>query len=260
MANPAGSFVWYELLTTDVDGAKRFYDPVVGWTVEQQSDFPNGYRMIGRGDGKNAGGILPLSAEMQEHGARPSWMVYINVDDVDATVERITADGGKALMPPFDIPGVGRVALVADPDGAPFYLMTPQGSDEDSDAFSTDLAQHVRWNELWSGDPARSIDFYTRHFGWRQDGDMDMGEMGKYQFLHHGDTMIGAVMPRMPDMPVSMWNFYVGVDDIDRAAEAVRANGGQVFQEPIEIPGGEYSINATDPQGAMIGFVGPRHA
>ncbi|MFC7536089.1 VOC family protein [Sphingomonas sp. GCM10030256] len=259
MANPAGSFIWYELITPDVDGAKRFYDAVVGWNVADRSDFPNGYRMIGRSDGTSAGGILPLSAEMQEHGARPGWLGYVSVDDVDAAVDRMKADGGTALMPPFDIPGVGRVALVADPDGAPFYLMRPSGSDTDSDVFSADQPQHVRWNELWSGDPAEAIAFYSRHFGWRQEGDMDMGELGKYQFLYHGDTMIGAVMPRMPDVPKAMWNFYIGVDDIDRAVEAVRSGGGQVFQEPVEIPGGEYSINVSDPQGAMIGFVGPRH-
>ena len=87
---------------------------------------------------------------------------------------------------------------------------------------------------------------------------MDMGELGKYQFLYQDDVMIGAVMPRMKQMPVSMWSFYIGVDDIDRAAEAVRANGGQVLQGPMEIPGGEYSLNGMDPQGASFALVGPR--
>lgn len=265
MAKQDGEFIWYELMTPDPDASKRFYDAVVGWNIEAQPAGDMDYRMIGRSDGGNAGGVLRLTEEMQAHGARPGWLGYLYVDDVDATVREAEAEGGKALMPPHDLPAVGRIALIADPQGAPLYVMRPTPPpdappDAKSDVFSVDQPQHVRWNELWSENPAASIDFYTRHFGWRQDGDMDMGEMGKYQFLHHGDTMIGAVMPRMPDMPVSMWNFYVGVDDIDRAAEAVRANGGQVFQEPIEIPGGEYSINATDPQGAMIGFVGPRHA
>jgi predicted enzyme related to lactoylglutathione lyase len=82
--------------------------------------------------------------------------------------------------------------------------------------------------------------------------------MGKYQFIHHGGVMIGAIMPRMPQMPVSLWTFYIGVDDIDRAAEAVAAGGGQVLHGPHPIPGGEFSLNAVDPQGASFGLVGPR--
>src|SRR5580765_7172282 len=105
-----GSFIWYELMTTDPDGAKAFYDAVVGWNTEPQSQFPNGYRMIGRSDGKFAGGILPLNDEMQQHGARPTWLGYIYVPDVDASVTAIEAGGGKALMPAFDIPNIGRVA------------------------------------------------------------------------------------------------------------------------------------------------------
>lgn len=128
----------------------------------------------------------------------------------------------------------------------------------ESDVFHTDNAQHVRWNELSTTDPEGAIAFYTRHFGWRQDGDMDMGELGKYQFLYQGETMIGAVMPKMPDMPISMWSYYIGVDDIDRAAEAVKGGGGEICMGPHEIPGGEFSINGLDPQGAPFGLVGPR--
>ena len=135
----------------------------------------------------------------------------------------------------------------------------PEGKpDAVSDVFSVDQSQHVRWNELWSADPAKSIDFYKRRFGWSQEGDMDMGEMGKYQFVQHNGVGIGAVMPTMPDMPQSMWNFYIGVDDIDRATDAVRSGGGQVVNGPQEIPGGEFAVNAVDPQGALFGLVGPR--
>jgi predicted enzyme related to lactoylglutathione lyase len=263
MPEPFGNFIWYELLTTDPLGAKRFYDAVVGWTIAEQTVAPGlEYRMIGRSDGGNAGGVMTLSEEMRSNGARPAWLGYLHVTDVDQAVAGIERDGGKVMMPAWDQPGVGRLAMVTDPSGAAFYLMDPlppEGASEaQSDVFSVDQSQHVRWNELWSDNPATAVDFYTRHFGWVQEGDMDIGPMGKYQFLQHGGVMIGAVMPTMPDMPRSMWNFYIGVDDIDRATEAVRAGGGQVVQEPIQIPGGEYSVNACDPQGAMFGLVGPR--
>ncbi|HET7709956.1 MAG TPA: VOC family protein, partial [Sphingomicrobium sp.] len=200
--------------------------------------------------------------EMRAGGARPLWLGYLHAADVDARVEAIKADGGGVMMAPWDQPGVGRLAMVTDPSGAPLYLMDPippEGDpDAKSDVFSVDQPQHVRWNELWSDDPDRAVAFYTRHFGWRQEGDMDMGAMGKYRFIQHDGVTIGAIMRRMPDGPASMWNFYIGVDDIDRAADAVRAGGGQLFKDPIEIPGGEYVLNGTDPQGALLGLVGPR--
>lgn len=258
-----GGFIWYELMTTDAEAAKRFYDPVVGWSFGTETVAPDlNYRMINRTDGGMAGGVLQLTQENLDGGARPLWIGYLHTNDVDAAFEAIKADGGSEMMAPWDQPGVGRLAMVTGPEGAAFYLMDPippEGQpDAVSDVFSVDQPQHVRWNELWSSDPARSIDFYKRHFGWAQEGSMPMGEMGDYQFVQHEGVMIGAVMPRMPDVPASMWNFYIGVDDIDRAHEAVKAGGGNVFQDPIEIPGGEYALNGTDPQGAMFGLVGPR--
>jgi predicted enzyme related to lactoylglutathione lyase len=258
-----GAFIWYELMTTDAAGAKRFYDPVVGWNIGTDQVAPGvDYRMINRSDGGMAGGLLQLTSEMQEGGARPMWLGYLHTDDVDAKIEEIKADGGGVMMNAWDQPGVGRLAMVTGPEGAVFYLMDPIPPEGDpnakSDVFSVDQPQHVRWNELWSGDPAKSVDFYQRRFGWAQQGDMDMGAMGKYQFVWHKGVMIGAIMPRMPDVPASMWNFYIGVDDIDRAAEAVKSGGGQVVNGPMEIPGGEYALNGVDPQGALFGLVGPR--
>jgi uncharacterized protein len=260
--NPSSSFIWYELMTPDLDAAKAFYDAVVGWNIEAQSQFPNGYRMIGRSDGGFAGGVLPLNDEMQQHGARPTWLGYLYVDDVDATAAAVERAGGKTFMAPFDIPNIGRVAMVADPSGAPFYIMKPippEGQpDAQSDVFSVDQPQRVRWNELSTTDPEGAVDFYRGQFGWGQEGDMDMGEMGKYRFIQNGPTTIGAIMQKPPQLPVSLWTYYVGVDDIDRAVGAIRSGGGQVLNGPMEIPGGEFALNAMDPQGAPFGLVGPR--
>lgn len=260
--SPHGHLIWYELMTPDADASKAFYDKVVGWQIGEPVAEFQGYRMINRSDGRAAGGVLPLTADMQQHGARPTWLGYVGVDDTDAAVASIEEAGGKALMPAFDIPQVGRIAMVADPSGAPFYVMKPippEGREsEQSDVFSVDQPQHVRWNELATTDPDGAIAFYGKQFGWSQEGDMDMGEMGKYRFIQNRGTTIGAVMPKPPQMPVSAWTYYIGVDDIDRAAEAVKAGGGQIFNGPMEIPGGEYALNALDPQGATFGLVGPR--
>ena len=258
----ASNFIWYELMTTDPKGAAAFYGAVVGWTIADTGEQTAGgvdYRMIGRSDGGNAGGVLALNADMIAGGARPIWIGYLHVADVDAAVEAIKADGGAVQMPAMDIP-VGRIAMVTDPQGAPFYVMDPippEGGGE-SDVFSVTEAQRVRWNELATSDPEAAIAFYKKHFGWGQEGEMDMGPLGAYRFLQRGEVMIGAVMPLMEGYPVPVWNFYIGVDDIDRARDAITANGGTITSEPMEIPGGEYAMNAIDPQGAPVGFVGPR--
>lgn len=262
--NVASNFIWYELMTPDPAGAARFYGAVVGWTIADTGEQTAGgvdYRMIGRSDGGNAGGVLALSADMIAGGARPIWIGYLHVADVDAAVAAIVADGGAVQMPAMDIP-VGRIAMVTDPQGAPFYLMDPKPpegmEDMESDVFSVTEAQHMRWNELATSDPDAAIAFYKKHFGWGQEGEMDMGPIGAYRFIQRGDVGLGAVMPLMEGYPVPVWNFYIGVDDIDRARNAVTANGGTITSEPMEIPGGEYAMNAIDPQGAPVGFVGPR--
>lgn len=255
MPTKQGDFVWYELLSPDVQASARFYSGLLGWKVGDSPD----YREITASEGM-VGGMLPLTREMTSGGARPAWLGYIAVEDVDATLGRVEAAGGRTLMPTRDMEGVGRFALVADPQGAPFYLFRPLGGTGDtSQAFAAErpMQGHCAWNELSSDDPAAAWRFYGDLFGWVKDGDLDMGPMGKYEFIRHG-FMLGAIMPRMPQMPVSAWTFYFRVADIDAAHEYARANGATVLMEPTEIPGGEYSLNIMDPQGAAVGLVGPR--
>lgn len=265
MTDDRGAFIWYELMTPDAAGSKAFYDAVVGWSIDAQNSVPDGgmdYRMIGRSDGGFAGGVMVMTKDMTDSGAKPGWLGYIHVPDVDASVEALTGAGGAVHMPATDMAGVGRMAMVADPWGATFYLMTPTpppgNPDAKSDVFSATQAQHVRWNELWSADPKGAVALYGALFGWGQQGAMPMGDLGDYMFVQHGDTTVGAICPVMPNGPGPRWNYYIGVDDIDRAVAAIRDNGGTLLGEPQQIPGGEYSVHARDPQGADIGFVGPR--
>jgi predicted enzyme related to lactoylglutathione lyase len=269
MANMHGDFIWYELMTTDRPGAEAFYGSVVGWRFGGDDS----YRHIEANEG-HVGGIFSLAPEMLDNGARPGWFGYILVDDVDAMIGSITAAGGAVHMPARDMEGVGRMALVADPQGAVFYLIKPrppEGTEGDSHAFSYDRPRigHCAWNELSTSDPNAAKHFYGQRFGWVKDGEMDMGELGKYEFLRHtgqapegsamGQGVLGAVMPMMPGgAPVPLWNFYFRVPDIDAAAHAIRAGNGSILQEPMEIPGGEFSLMAADPAGAAFGLVGPR--
>lgn len=265
MANKHGDFIWYELMTNDADGARDFYSAVVGWDVEAQPSGPMDYRMISASDGPVAG-MMPLTAEMQSNGARPCWMGYINVDDVDASTAKIKAVGGSIHMEPWDVPGIGRMAFVADPQGVMFYIMKPTPPADNADAQSTSFAAtepmvgHCAWNELSTTDPEAAKAFYGTLFGWVKEGEMDMGPLGKYEFLKdaEGRFGLGAVMPKMPEMPVPFWTYYFRVPDIDEAVETITAKGGAIVQEPIEIPGGDFSMVGADPQGAAFALVGAR--
>ena len=254
-----GSHIWYELMSPDPDGSKDFYEAVVpGWSIRDRAPGEQDYRMIGRSDGGNAGGLFGLSEDMRKNGARPTWMGYIGADDVDATIARIEAKGGKLLLPAFDIPQ-GRIAMVADPQGNPFYVMRPippAGKIERfSDVFSPTEEQRVSWNELTTADPAQARQFYGELFGWTSDEFMPMGELGEYRFFAHQGTTIGALCKPGPDGS-SGWRYYIRVPSISKAAEAVKANGGTVSMGPHEVPGGDHIIIGKDPQGAEFALVG----
>jgi predicted enzyme related to lactoylglutathione lyase len=253
-----GSHVWYELITPDPDAAGKFYSAVTGWKFSERVPGDQDYRMIGRSDGGFAGGVLKLTDDMRQHGARPIWLGYIGVDDVDATVASIEAKGGKALMPAFDIPQ-GRIAMVADPQGNPFYVMKPippaDKPDAQSDVFSPDAEQRVSWNELSTTDPVAARQFYGELFGWVSDDFMDMGEMGEYRFLDFDGTRIGAVCGVMPGGTAS-WRYYIRVPSIAAAADAVKAGGGTIAVGPYEVPTGDHIIIGFDPQGAEFALVG----
>lgn len=258
MANKHGDFIWYELLTSDADAAERFYGAVLGWSYSKSVQTDDDYRHFLM-DGVEVGGLLPLTEEMRTNGAQPCWLAYIEVDDVDTRAASIVRAGGEIHLQPRDIPNVGRFALVTDPQGVPFNIMTSVGDVSSRSFAATEpMVGHCAWNELATSDPDKAVAFYTEQFGWRQEGDMDMGPMGRYQFLYQAEGMIGAVMPKMPQMPVSAWSYYFRVADIDEAVATIEAEGGQILQEPIEIPGGDFSLSGMDPQGAAFALVGAR--
>lgn len=260
MPSPHGRFIWYELMTDNADAAGRFYSAVVpGWNFGERVPVDIDYRMILRGDGGNAGGVMQLDQAMRDHGARPVWMGYVGADDVDATVERAQGLGGTVLMPPWDVPGVGRLAMIADPHGNALYLMAPEppegDPDTESDVFSGTEEQRVAWNELMTPDPADARRFYGELFGWTSEESMPMGDQGEYRFLELGGTTFGAVCPKMGSHD-SKWRYYIRVPSIARAIEAVKAGGGSVSVGPHEVPGGDHIIIGQDPRGAEFALVG----
>jgi predicted enzyme related to lactoylglutathione lyase len=258
-----GSFIWYELMTPDPGVATAFYGAVVGWSVPGPQGIESGvrdYRMILRSDGRAAGGMLGLTPGMQQQGAMPCWLPYMEVKDVAATTRAIEADGGTTWMR-MDLP-VGQIAMVGDPLGTPFYVMRPipppDQPDAKSDVFDTSAPQRVRWNELASPDLQRAKQFYARHFGYRFNEVMPMGDLGDYCFMDHDGVRVGAIMQRAQGLPAAGWVPYFGVESAAAACRAIEAHGGRLLQHLHQVPGGEWVAVAADPAGAVFGITGPQ--
>lgn len=255
MSNRHGTPIWYELMAKDPLAARRFYNAVVGWEIDESvlAGSTMDYRMISAKDGL-VGGVFTLTEDMCQNGAAPCWLMYIGVDDVDACVAAITAAGGSLQMPAFDIPNVGRIAMVSDPQGAPFYVMRGASNDV-STACDPDRAGHGAWHELHSSDGPKATDFYCAQFGWSRSHAVDMGPMGTYQLIDIGARNLGGTMTD-PHFPRPTWLVYFRVDGIKNAAQRIVAAGGKVINGPMEVPGGGWILNGLDPEGAMFALTG----
>src|SRR5215203_925674 len=116
MSNRHGDFVWYELLTSDPDASADFYAAAIGWQARPAQGSAQDYRIFGTGN-TDIAGFMRIPPDAERAGLRPRWLGYVGVDDVDAAVAGIVEAGGARHRPPTDIPGVGRFAVVADPQG-----------------------------------------------------------------------------------------------------------------------------------------------
>ena len=263
-ASPSASrFVWYELMTTDPAAATAFYTQVVGWQAADSGMPGMAYTLLSAGP-HQVGGLMALPPEAAAGGARPAWMGYVSVDDVDAKAAELSNAGGAVRRPPADIPGIGRFATVSDPHGAAFCLFKDNGMGEYKPP-APDTLGTVGWHELMAGDLDDAWAFYSRMFGWTKTEAMDMGAMGTYQMFgvggpDHGPnngTTLGGMMTKRPEVPKASWLYYVHVDAIDAAAARV-TGGGKVMNGPMEVPGGQWIIQCCDPQGAMFALVAPK--
>lgn len=256
MANHSSTFIWYELMTSDAEAATAFYGAVLGWTVSPAGSPGMDYRLLSTATG-NVAGLLAIPPDGAANGMRPGWFGYISVADVDASVKRIVAAGGQSCMPATDIPNVGRIAMVLDPQGAAIYVMTPIGEGP-SPSFQPGTPGHGAWNELHASDWESALAFYRSEFGFDLVEAMDMGPAGKYALYNFGSGEPVGGMCNNAQAPKPFWLYYFGVDEIDAAVGRVGANGGEVVMGPHQVPGGAWIVHGRDPQGALFALVGPR--
>jgi predicted enzyme related to lactoylglutathione lyase len=246
MAQLIGKFVWFENVTSEIEKARAFYGEVLGWKVQEMKMGSDSYAMIVAGETPVGGFTAP------EKPGRPHWTSYLSVADVDATARKITASGGKTLAPAFDVPTIGRMQPVADPEGATFWIMRGEGDDT---ADSPPAQGKFFWNELWARDAARAAAFYRDVFGFTVK-EMAMEGMTYRVLERDGVSRAGIMTSELKDVP-PMWLPYVAVDDCDATTARAGKLGATVHLPPTDIPTvGRFSVFA-DPSGATLAVIKP---
>jgi predicted enzyme related to lactoylglutathione lyase len=246
-----GRPLWYELMTSDMKAAEAFYQTVVGWKTSPFAGAGQPYSMFNRSGDVPVGGVMTTPAEMK---APPFWAMYIGVPKLEDAAAHIKTLGGRECAEVITVPTVGRMQMMADPQGAAFYLYEPANEDQPPEGAAE--VGEASWRELMTTDAPAAMKFYEQVFGWQPTQTMDMGPAGTYQIFNRPHGMIGGMMNKSPEMAnvPPNWQLYFRVPDVHAAAELVKANGGQIVNGPMELPDGDWIANAIDPQGAAFGL------
>lgn len=244
-----GSPCWYELASKAPKDVQDFYAKTLGWDwMDAGMEFMT-YLLAAR-DGAMVAGLY--SADDDQPAA---WQIYIAVEDATATVTQAESLGAKVIQPPADIPGTGRFAVLTDPQGARFGILQPLPMDTaPTPSFAPAVMGHGAWQDLVTSDADAALAFYGALFGWTVARSMPMGPDMTYHILSHKGQDIGGTFT---SAAAPYWKPYFSVASATAAAEAVKASGGQVLHGPDPVPGGLFTLQITDPQGAILGLAGP---
>ncbi len=247
MAHPhVGTFTWRELMTPDVDKSRRFYGELLGWTTKTVPMRESSYDLVENGPaGDQVGGMMPFSKE----GVPPCWMSYVSVEDVDASAKVVTGGGGNMVVPPQDIPDVGRFGVAMDPQGAGMVLFrsahpAPQPAKE-----RPSIGEFC-WEHLSTTDTAAAAAFYARLCGWTR-RPMD-GDDGGLVLLNGGEPV--ASMRKAPPGVPAHWMTHVAVAKLGEACDRARRLGGKVLLDPMPVPGMGSVAIVQDNVGAVVGL------
>ncbi|HKV99871.1 MAG TPA: VOC family protein [Vicinamibacterales bacterium] len=254
-----GSFCWFELSTTNQAQAKAFYGALFGWQPDDQPVGPNDVYTIFKVDGRDAAAACTIRPDQLAHGARPNWLLYVSVENADASAKRATDAGGKLLMPPFDVMESGRMALVADPTGAAFAIWEPRN--HHGTGIVGDNGTAV-WADLNTPDPVRAARFYHALFNWKIVAGKTMAPAGPDDYGHivNGQEFIGGVPPAAYQSKGAPphWLIYFAVPDCDTAAANAKSAGGAIVVPPMTAGEVRKFAVLADPQGAAFAIVEPR--
>jgi uncharacterized protein len=241
VATSIRKFVWHEQVSDDPGQAQSFYTQLFGWGTEAMNAQGMDYTMISSG-GQTHGGF----STAMEGAPPPHWLGHVGVENLDETIEKAKGAGGKIAAGPFDMEGVGRMAILLDPQGA--HVSAYQSHGEGSGGAGVFV-----WDELGTTDADGAQRFYEEVFGWTT---KDMGEdFGGYRIFHRGEEQVAGLMKNPdPSIPAA-WTPYVGVEDTDAACKKAIELGAQAIVEPMDVPTvGRFAI-LKDPQGAVFGII-----
>jgi len=221
---PPGTFSWNELLTSDETAAARFYAQVFGWQTE---DFPGaGVKYsIFKNQGDNVAGLMKAPGA----GCPPHWLGYVTVASTDQAASKVTEAGGKLLVPPFDVPTVGRIAVFQDPQGAALGLFQPlKGT-------GTPAGNRIVWCDIPVADLDRAVRFYSAVLGAQVVKHEEHGM--KFALLPHQEHEVsGCLVPagtnsEGPKPSAEGPLVYLSCQGrLDEALNAVAPNGGKVLK------------------------------
>lgn len=244
-----GEFCWFELGTTDQNAAKNFYTSLFGWTFNDMPMGPDSFYTMFQVQARDAAAAYTLRPDQRSNGVPPHWMVYVEVQSADDAAKRASELGGKVLAPAFDVFSVGRMAVLADPTGAPFSVWQ---SKSHSGTAIAGVDGTVCWADLSTPDAEKAKQFYTALFGWQ----MATGENDPSGYLHikNGEEFIGGIPPaayRNPQFPPH-WMIYFLVSDCDSSAQKAQQLGASLPLPPQSMTNvGRFAI-VKDPQGAVF--------
>jgi len=236
-----GQFVWHELKTPDANAAHTFYSKTIGWK-SQPWEEDSSYVMFAAARG-------PVGATAAGNGAPPHWLPYIGTADIEQTVQQAQEHGGSVLKEIASLPSGSRYAVLQDPFGAAFGVYE---SAEDYGTVTPPQDGEHSWHELMTGDYQAAFDFYSSLFGWEKIEEHDMGDAGMYLVWGLGGRPLGGICNATDEGPPPSWLSYVHVKDVNQTVRKVKSAGGKVLLGPMEVPGGDWIVQAVDPQGALF--------
>ena len=237
-----GQFVWHELMTPDAGKAHAFYAKAIGWKSQPWEEDAS-YVMFAARRGPIGG------TASRTNGAAPHWLPYIGTGNIEKTVKQAQELGGTVVQDIDSLSSGSRYAVLKDPFGATFGVYE---SAEDYGTISPPQPGEHSWHELMTGDFRAAFEFYSSLFGWQKMDEHDMGELGTYMIWGLDGRQLGGMFNAMNGAPPPSWLSYVRVKDVHQTARKVKSAGGQVVNGPMEVPGGDWIVQAVDPQGAMF--------
>ncbi|MFI1566615.1 VOC family protein [Streptomyces sp. NPDC020490] len=245
---PEGTPCWADAMFGDIEGAKRFYGDVLGWTFGETSSEYGNYTQA-YADGKAVAAVVP---PMPGQDGRSQWCLYFASRDAAATAARIRDNGGEVLMEPMRVGDFGTMCLAREPGGAVFGVWQP-GVHEGFEA--TAVPGAYGWAEVFTRAPERTDAFFTAVFSYRarqmEDDAVD------FRLFSLGDDMVLGRMRMTDDFPPevpSYINVYFVVPDCDDAVAKAAKLGGVLRFGPVDSPYGRFAA-LGDPQGAQFSVI-----